>query len=112
MVYGLHVPGTGRMEAKGIPIGATANTQEFFPNALGALRARLIFNQLLGGTAAVIVEPVGPESGTRPVPYDFNQKVRELCDEFKALADLRRGRDRFPAWAWAAHRATSGSNPT
>jgi glutamate-1-semialdehyde aminotransferase len=85
MVYGLHVPGTGRMEAKGIPMGATGNTQEFYPNALGALRARLIFNQLLGGTAAVIVEPVGPESGTRPVPYDFNQKVRELCDEFRTL---------------------------
>ncbi|MFA5873768.1 MAG: aminotransferase class III-fold pyridoxal phosphate-dependent enzyme, partial [Anaerolineales bacterium] len=85
MVYGLHIPGTGRLEAKGIPGGATANTQEFFPNALGALKAKLIFNQLLGGTAAVIVEPVGPESGTRPVPYDFNRKVRELCDEFGAL---------------------------
>ena len=45
----------------------------------------LILNMLLGGTAAVIVEPVGPESGTRPVPFDFNQKVRELCDEFGAL---------------------------
>ncbi len=45
----------------------------------------LIFNRLRGGTAAVIVEPVGPESGTRPVPYDFNRKVRELCDEFGAL---------------------------
>ncbi len=85
MVYGLHIPGTGRLEAKGIPRGATANTQEFFPNALGALKARLIANLLLGGTAAVIVEPVGPESGTRPVPFDFNQKVRELCDEFGAL---------------------------
>ena len=85
MVYGLHVPGTGRMEAKGIPFGATANTQEFFPNSLGALRAKLILNRLLGGTAAVIVEPVGPESGTRPVPFEFNRKVRELCDEFGAL---------------------------
>jgi len=85
MVFGLHLPGTGRLEAKGIPIGATANTQEFFPNSLGALKAKLIFNLLLGGTAAVIVEPVGPESGTRPVPYDFNRKVRELCDEFGAL---------------------------
>jgi glutamate-1-semialdehyde aminotransferase len=28
---------------------------------------------------------VGPESGTRPVPFDFNQKVRQLCDEFGAL---------------------------
>jgi glutamate-1-semialdehyde 2,1-aminomutase len=40
---------------------------------------------LIGGTAAVIVEPLGPESGTRPVAFDFNQKVRELCDEFGAL---------------------------
>jgi glutamate-1-semialdehyde 2,1-aminomutase len=85
MIYGLHIPGTGRLEAKGIPGGATANTEEFFPNALGALKRTLIFNRLLGGTAAVIVEPLGPESGTRPVPFDFNQKVRQLCDEFGAL---------------------------
>jgi glutamate-1-semialdehyde 2,1-aminomutase len=85
MVFGLHIPGTGRLEAKGIPHGATARTQEFYPNALGALKRRLILNRVRGGTAAVIVEPVGPESGTRPVPFDFNQKVRDLCDEFKAL---------------------------
>ena len=85
MVYGMHIPGTGRMEAKGIPGGASANTQEFYPNDLGALKRRLIFNRLIGGTAAVIVEPVGPESGTRPVPFEFNRKVRQLCDEFGAL---------------------------
>ncbi len=85
MVYGLHIPGTGRLEATGIPRGANVNTQEFFPNDLSALRHRLVANRFLGGTAAVIVEPVGPESGTRPVPFDFNQKVRELCDEFGAL---------------------------
>jgi glutamate-1-semialdehyde 2,1-aminomutase len=85
MVYGLHVPGTRRLEAKGIPRGATRNTQEFFPNALRVLHRKLMFNRARGGTAAVIVEPLGPESGTRPVPYDFNQKVRELCDKFGAL---------------------------
>jgi glutamate-1-semialdehyde aminotransferase len=85
MVYGLHVPGTGRLEAKGIPGGASRATEEFYPNSLSALKRHLIFNRVRGGTAAVIVEPVGPESGTRPVPFDFNQKVRELCDEFGAL---------------------------
>ncbi len=85
MVYGLHIPGTGRMEATGIPKGANKHTQEFFPNNLAALRRKLIANRLRGGTAAVIVEPVGPESGTRPVPFEFNKKVRELCDEFGAL---------------------------
>ena len=85
MVYGLHIPGTGRLEATGIPRGASRSTKEFFPNSLGALKRLLILNRLRGGTAAVIVEPLGPESGTRPVPFDFNQKVRELCDEFGAL---------------------------
>jgi glutamate-1-semialdehyde 2,1-aminomutase len=85
MVYGLHVPGTGRFESTGIPHGGTSSTQEFYPNSLAALKRHLVFNRLKGGTAAVIVEPLGPESGTRPVPYDFNQKVRELCDEFGAL---------------------------
>jgi glutamate-1-semialdehyde 2,1-aminomutase len=75
MVYGLHIPGTGRLEATGIPRGASWNTQEFFPNALAALRRRLWLNRLRGGTAAVIVEPLGPESGTRPA----------LCDQFGAL---------------------------
>lgn len=85
MVYGLHIPGTGRLEAKGIPPSASANTQEFYPNSIAALQRHLILNRLAGGTAAVIVEPVGPESGTRPVPFNFNQQVRDLCDEFGAL---------------------------
>ncbi|MEV6810876.1 aminotransferase class III-fold pyridoxal phosphate-dependent enzyme [Micromonospora sp. NPDC051296] len=85
MVYGLRVPGTYRMNAKGIPFGATSRTREAFPHGLGQLKRKLIENRLRGGTAAVVVEPVGPESGTRPAPRDFNAKVRELCDEFGAL---------------------------
>lgn len=42
-------------------------------------------NRLLGGTAAVLVEPVGPESGTRPVAHDYNAGVRTLCDKYGAL---------------------------
>lgn len=85
MVYGLRVPGSFRMNAKGIPFGVTARTREAFPHSIGELRRKLIENRLRGGTAAVIVEPLGPESGTRPVPKDFNANVRKLCDEFGAL---------------------------
>ena len=85
MVYGLHIPGTRRLEATGIPKGASRTTREFYPNALSALRRQLWLNRFRGGTAAVIVEPVGPESGTRPVPFEFNRQVRELCDEFGTL---------------------------
>jgi glutamate-1-semialdehyde 2,1-aminomutase len=85
LVYGLRVPGTFRMNAKGIPFGATFGTRETFPHDLGTLKRKLIENRARGGTAAVIVEPLGPESGTRPVPFGFNAKVRELCDEFGAM---------------------------
>jgi glutamate-1-semialdehyde 2,1-aminomutase len=88
LVYGLHVPGTAAMEAFGIPRGCLKETQEFFPNDLDGpkgLRALLEKNERKGGTAAVIVEPLGPESGTRPVTSDFNKGVRALCDEFGAL---------------------------
>ena len=34
-------------------------------------RRTLWLNRLRGGTAAIIVEPLGPESGTRPVAARF-----------------------------------------
>jgi len=85
LVYGMRLPGTGRMEATGIPHGSTAHTQECPPNDLDALRRRLRLNRLRGGTAAVLLEPLGPESGTRPVHPDYNRQVRALCDEYGAL---------------------------
>lgn len=85
MVYGMRVPGTGRREAIGIPRPSSHYTQECFPNDLAALRRKLWLNRLRGGTAAVIVEPLGPESGTRPAHRDYNAGVRQLCDEFGAL---------------------------
>lgn len=85
LVYGLHIPGTGTFEAHGIPKACTLDTQEVFPNDVEALRALLEKNEADGGTAAVLVEPIGPESGTWPVTKGYNQKVRELCDEFGTL---------------------------
>jgi glutamate-1-semialdehyde 2,1-aminomutase len=85
MVYGMRIPGTGRREATGIPRQSTAFIQERFPNDLDTLRRTLWLNRLSGGTAAIIVEPVGPESGTRPVHLNFNRELRKLCDEFNTL---------------------------
>ena len=53
----------------------------------------------VGGTAAVIVEPVGPESGTRPVPFDFNAAGARAVRRVRRAADLRRGRHGFPPGA-------------
>lgn len=85
MVYALRIPGTGGFEAHGIPRTSRAHTQEVMPNDLPALERTLRFNRLRGGTAAVILEPVGPESGTRPVDLEYNQGARELCDKYGAL---------------------------
>ena len=88
LVFGTRIPGTGAYEAAGIPEGCLQHTQEFFPNDIDGeqgLRALLEQNRGAEGTAAVILEPVGPESATRPVHRDFNARVRDLCDEFEAL---------------------------
>ncbi len=86
MVYGLKIPGSrALLESHGIPGGAFELTDEVRPNDLEMLEAMLKRNKLTGGTAAVIVEPVGPESGTRPVAKDYNAGVRSLCDRYGAL---------------------------
>jgi len=84
VVYGLRIPGTGSLEATGIPRGAFEDTHEVAPYDLDKLTA-LRDAADGGGTAAVIGEPVGPESGTHPVERDYNQKLRELCDRHGAL---------------------------
>lgn len=86
MVYGLKIPGSrGLLESHGIPGSDYKMTDEVRPNDLNMLEKVLKANRLKGGTAAVIVEPVGPESGTRPVARDYNKNVRALCDKYGAL---------------------------
>ncbi len=86
MVYGLKIPGSRSfLESHGIPSKCYALTDEVRPNDLDMLEKMLRLNKLRGGTAAVIVEPVGPESGTRPVDFDYNKNVRALCDKYGCL---------------------------
>jgi glutamate-1-semialdehyde 2,1-aminomutase len=85
LVYSLKIPKTGRFEAHGIPAKAQSLTDEAAPNDLAALERLLAFNRVRGGTACVLIEPVGPESGTRPVDFDYNKGVRALCDKYGAL---------------------------
>lgn len=85
MVFAMRIPGLGSFDSHGIPEGCYTYMQEFPPNDIDALEKLLKDNESEGGTAAVIVEPLGPESGTRPVHFDFNAKVRALCDTYNTL---------------------------
>lgn len=84
-VFGMRVPGVGALDAHGIPEGAYQYTQEVFPNDIDALEKMMEENEKKGGTAAVYLEPLGIESGTRPVLFDYNKKVRDLCDRFGTI---------------------------
>ena len=85
LAYGIRIPGSKGTQASGVPGYIFKHTQEFFPNDLDDLEKKLKNNKLTGGTAAVFIEPVGPESGTRPVDRFFNQGVEKLCRKYGAL---------------------------
>lgn len=85
LAYGIRIPGTRGLQSHGVPGYVFDHTQEFFPNDLNDLERVLRMNRLRGGTAAVFLEPVGPESGTRPVDFDFPAGVRKLCSQYGAL---------------------------
>ncbi len=85
LAYGIRIPGTKGLQSPGIPGFNFKKTREFFPNDLNSLEHVLRGNTLKGGTAAVFIEPIGPESGTRPVDMDFNKGVAELCKKYGAL---------------------------
>mgnify|MGYP000873892464 CR=1 FL=1 len=85
LAYGIRIPGSKWTQASGVPHYIFKHTQEFFPNDLKDLERKLRANQLRGGTAAVMIEPVGPESGTRPLDFNFNRGVEELCRKYGAL---------------------------
>lgn len=85
LAYGIRVPGTKFLQAHGVPRYVFRHTQEFFPNDLKDLERVLKMNQLRGGTAGVLIEPIGPESGTRPLSKNFNKGVQKLCKKYGAL---------------------------
>jgi len=85
LAYGIRIPGSRGTQASGVPKHIFKQTQEFFPNDLDDLDKKLKINQLHGGTAAVFIEPLGPESGTRPLDLNFNKGVEQLCRKYGAL---------------------------
>ena len=87
MVYGLRIPGNPQASKRtASPAPADATPRKSNPTISDALESTLKWNRIRGGTAAVILEPIGPESGTRPVAIrTTTSKVRELCNRYDAL---------------------------
>jgi len=85
LAYGIRIPGTRGMLSKGVPGYVLKHTGEFFPNDLEDLERKLRANRLTGGTAAVYIEPMGPESGTRPLSKEFVRGAAQLTRKYGAL---------------------------
>ena len=85
LAYGIRIPGTKGTQARGIPNFCFKHTDEFFPNDLEDLERKLRLHQMDGGTAAIFIEPVGPESGTRPVSKEFIKGTERLAHKYGAL---------------------------
>lgn len=85
LAWGMRVPGTKNLQSRGVPHFVFKHTQEFFPGDLEDLERKLWLNQFNGGTAAVYIEPIGPESATRPVTKEFVKGVETLCHKYGAL---------------------------
>ena len=85
LAYGIRIPGTKGLQSRGIPKYVFSHTDEFFPGDLEDLERKLKKNKKRGGTAAVFIEPVGPESGTRPVTREFIRGTEELAHKYGAL---------------------------
>ena len=85
MAYGIRIPGTKGLQSRGIPSFCFKHTDEFFPGDLEDLERKLKRNKFNGGTAAVFIEAIGPESGTTPVSKAFVRGCERLAHEYGAL---------------------------
>jgi len=83
--YDMHIPHSGPFQCAGIPEEFFSQLVTVGPNDPEALEQAFQKNREQGGTAALILEALGGESGAMPVHPDFNRWARELCDRHGAL---------------------------
>ncbi len=82
LAYDMHVPGTKLLESHGIPKEVYTYIESIAPNDIEGLRKIFAEKKKI---AAVIIEPMGGESGANPVRPGFNKEVEELCHQNDAL---------------------------
>jgi len=81
LVIDIWVPKIGRLMANGIPESVTENTIIVPQNDLEALLRAIDENKDKGGIAAVIIEPIGAESGTMPIEEGYHKKLEKICKD-------------------------------
>lgn len=85
LCYDMHVPFSGDLDSHGIPSSCFKDTIAVPPNDLEGLEVQFKKFEKKKGVAAVILEPLGPESGNIPTSTDYNKTVEEMCNKYGAL---------------------------
>lgn len=82
----MHVPHSGVLEAHETPSRCYKDTIVVPLNDVEALESMLKkWKEKKNGVAAIIVDPLGGESGALPFKKDWLQSVRSLCDKYEVL---------------------------
>jgi glutamate-1-semialdehyde 2,1-aminomutase len=79
VVIDLWVPKSGRFMASGIPESVTENTVIVPQNDIEALERAIEEHKDKGGIAAVLIEPIGAESGTMPIKEGYHKQLEKVC---------------------------------
>ena len=86
LAYGIRVPGTKGLLSKGVPGYVFKHTDEFFPNDLEDLERKLRGQPPhRRHRRRFPSEPMGPESGTRPLSREFVRGAAKMARDYGAL---------------------------
>lgn len=69
----------------GIPVDCFRSTHCVEPNDPAALEAQFKENQKRGGTAALLLEAIGQDSGAVPLTREYHRAAKELSEKYGAL---------------------------
>ena len=85
LIYEIRSIGTGKTAAVGVPDECLEYISGVMPNDIEDLERQFAENEKNGGTALFITEPLGQDSGALPLTKEYQQRARELCDQYGAV---------------------------
>lgn len=84
-LFDMQIPYSGPLQTAGVPEEYYQHVIAVPPNDLEALDSAFKEAEKKGGTAALFLEPSGPETGAIPVHPEYNRIAREICDRYESL---------------------------
>ena len=85
LIYNAVEAPNGQACLNGIPVDCFKSTHCVEPNDIEDLERQFAENEKQGGTAALILEPLGQDSGAVPLTPEYHKEAEKLCRKYNAL---------------------------